>query len=123
MRNDVRDLRYRIGDVLGDYAPDSFRRHNSRSEWMIGLGSVLVAGGISYLAMRMADRRLADVIRRIVPTYATRHEEDWPTARDAGSSDMSDIDMERRRSMGRMERQAAQRSDGMQQSERQVSRN
>jgi len=117
MKNDVRDFRYRIGDMLGEYAPESFQRRSSRSEWVIGLGSVLVVGGISFLAMRMADRRLADVIRKIVPTYAMRHEEEWPSSDDAGGSEMAGAD--RRTSRGRMERQAAQRSDGMHQSEQQ----
>jgi len=117
MRNDVRDFRYRIGDMLGDYAPESFQRRSSRSEWVIGLGSVLVVGGISFLAMRMADRRLADVIRRIMPTHATRHEEEWPTPDAAGASEMAGADP--RKSRGRMARQAIQRSDGMQQSEQQ----
>lgn len=73
MRDDVRDIRYRIGDMLGDYAPDSFRRPSSSAEWIIGLGSIAAAAGISYLAMRMADRRLDEVIRSIVPGLAMRN--------------------------------------------------
>ena len=82
MRNDVHNMRYRIGDMLGDYAPDSFKRPTSRSEWIIGLGGILVAGGISFLAMRMADQRLDQLIRRVLPSYASRGGDEWPMAGD-----------------------------------------
>lgn len=79
MRGEMRDVRYRIGDMMGDYAPDSFRRSNSTYGWLIGLGSVLAAAGISYIALRMADRRLQDVIRSIAPQYAKSNGQERPT--------------------------------------------
>lgn len=67
MKTDVRDFRYRIGDMLGDYAPDSFRRRRSASRWTIGLGGLFAALGISYLATRIADGRMKGAIDSMVP--------------------------------------------------------
>lgn len=78
MKNDMRDIRYRIGDMMGDYAPHSMRRSSSTAEWLIGIGSVVAAAGISYIALRLADRRLEDVIRSIVPQYASSNGHERP---------------------------------------------
>lgn len=75
MKSDLQDLRYRIGDLLGDHAPGSFRRRSSSTEWIIGLGSIIAAAGISYLAMRMADRRLSDVMRRFIPRHSAERDD------------------------------------------------
>lgn len=105
MRDDVRDIQYRIGDMLGDYAPESFRRPSTSAEWIIGLGSIAAAACISYLAMRMADRRLDDVIRSIVPGLAMRNGQERPMQR-------TEMRTERGESRDRSERPAVHGTEG-----------
>lgn len=110
MREEVRDIRYRIGDMMGDYAPDSFRRSSSMAEWMIGLGSVLAAAGISYIALRMADRRLQDVIRSIAPNYASSNGRQRPMVHGTRGAEMPMTDGRDMR--GRNERPPVQATEG-----------
>ncbi len=67
MKTNVSDFRYRIGDMLGDYAPDSFRRQRSTSGWKIGLGGIFAAMGLSYLATKIANGRINNAIDKVVP--------------------------------------------------------
>lgn len=62
MKTDFSDFRYRIGDLLGEYAPDSFRRQQPTSGWKIGLGGLVAAMGLSYLATKIAGGRINDAI-------------------------------------------------------------
>lgn len=117
MKNNVQDLRYRIGDMLGDYAPDSFRRRGPTAEWMIGLAGILAAAGISYLAMRMADRRLTDLIRRIVPDFVAPKGGDRRAVH--GMEGGRTPEAARPGTFSRREREARQRSDDAETSERQ----
>lgn len=111
VEDQVRKLRFQIGDMMGDYAPEYFRprRSSTTMEFLIGAGSVLTAFGIGYLAMRLADRRLGEIMERLVPAYASdrmkRH-----TVHGTHGAEMPDADrMERRE---RMERTTVQSGNG-----------
>lgn len=71
-------FRYELGDALGDYAPDALRRRRSGNGWMIGTGGVLFAVGIGYLALRLSEMRLQDVIDRVSPRVREGSRKVWP---------------------------------------------
>lgn len=82
----INKVRYDLGDVMGSYAPDYFRRRSAANGWMIGAGSVLAVMGIGYLALRLADRRLQDVIGRLVPAIRENGQKRWPVTRGRSAS-------------------------------------
>lgn len=110
MRERVRELRYEIGDAMGDHAPDYFRRsRSSLSEFLIGTGSVLAALGIGYVAMRLANRQISDLIDNITPSHSMER----PNVHGTSGGEMPDTDRTRQRATRRRtERPAAQQSDG-----------
>ncbi len=63
----INKIRYELGDAMGEHAPDYFRRRSHINGWMIGAGGLLAAMGIGYLALRLADKRLQEVIDRFMP--------------------------------------------------------
>lgn len=114
MENQVRKLRFMLGDALGDYAPDYFRRRSMffsglSSGMVIGLGSILAAVGIGFLALRLADKRLGEVIQSVIPRYATNGRK-RPLVHGTSGAEMPDADrIEDRR--GRMEPSMQEDSD------------
>lgn len=63
-------FRYELGDAMGKYAPDYLRRDRSIMRGLaIGAGGMLFALGVGYVAMRLADKRLEDVLARVLPGH------------------------------------------------------
>lgn len=112
MRERVEELRYGIGDVMGDYAPDYFRRsRSSTTEILIGAGSMLAALGIGYLAIRLSDRRMGRLIDRFANRQGLVTSRERAAVHGTSGAEMPDADrMERSRR--RAERQAVHQSDG-----------
>jgi len=114
MEDQVRKLRFMLGDALGDFAPDYLRRRSMfigglSSGVMIGLGSVLAAVGIGFVALRLADKRLGEVIQSVIPRYASNGRK-WPMVHRTSGAEMPDADrIEERR--GKMEHSMQEGSD------------
>ena len=99
----VRNFGYQLGDALGDYSPDFMRRPmlsiGRGGGWLIGFGSLAAAIGIGFLALRIADRRLGDVIQNIIPRYGSENgHRKRPTVHGTRGAEMPDVeDVEGRR--------------------------
>lgn len=112
MRERVQELRYEIGDAMGDYAPDYFRRsRNLTTEFLIGAGSVLAAIGIGYLATRLANQRTGRLIDRIAFNKGLSSGRARPTAHGTSGGEMPNVG-ERSRHASRSERAPVHHSDG-----------
>lgn len=112
MRERVQELRYEIGDAMGEYAPDYFRRSRSTTtEFLIGVGSMLTALGIGYLAMRFTDRGRSSLIDRLLSDRQTAGER--PTVHGTSGAEMPDANRAgQRQSARRPQHAAVHGSDG-----------
>lgn len=114
MRERVQELRYGIGDAMGDYAPEYFRRSRSSTmEVLVGIGSVLAAIGIGYIATRLSDRRLGQLIDQVAATKGFSSDRKRPTVHGTSGGEIPHVShTERREKRGHVERPAVHQSDG-----------
>lgn len=97
LQDQLNELRYQIGDSLGDRSPEYFRRRRDwTTDFLAGVGSVLLAVGIGYVIKKFSDGEM----RRLTERFS---------ASENGSADQPVKKGERatKTPQGRTEREAA----------------